>query len=474
MKSLLTVTHDSSRSRRRWLSWATWGLFLALLGLCYYWYFSWYYFLPRAVPVTWRAQLGEVGSVQLIEQVKKIYLHYHWKDVGSRVGREEIVTSGGQQCDGAVTVLKEMFASGLVEQLDLAVVDDDGVTHGHSIARITHQGRVIYADPSWGIVWFGLRGRDLHIDLTALEGLSRVGMPTPFFDRKLGRFPANIYDNLRRGQFQASLPDQTLGLLFPKITFRNHRLIGKSDGSADDIALLYGTYQSGLGSEKRLVQQVFPFESPGEACLFEFRLTKAEFDPLQLDIAGPSIAPDKMISIPNEAASVFVFLLKAGASGSFTLAPHNKLLGRRGIDSISACVVTGKNPQVKMVTSVELPESIRMIAGDGNVEIRGEPVGRGLPLCFKTCYWNRCLVEFVPTNQAQDYYLLHGSAGRWRKVRMEVSGLSRYAVVYEPTTMGSDTGLVGIVDAAGVWVNVSDIKVARLSPAESGNSFFSL
>jgi len=51
-----------------------------------------------------RAQLGEAEAVQLIEQMKNIYLHYHWKDVGSRVGGEEIVTSGGQQCGGAINV----------------------------------------------------------------------------------------------------------------------------------------------------------------------------------------------------------------------------------------------------------------------------------------------------------------------------------------------------------------------------------
>jgi hypothetical protein len=405
--------------------------------------------------------------------VKKIYLHYHWKDVGSRVGREEIVTTGGQQCDGAVAALKEMFAGGLVEQLDLAVVDDDGVTHGHSIARITTQGRVIYADPSWGIVWFGLRGDDLRVDLMTLEGLNRVGVPTPFFDRKLGRFPANIYDNLRRGQFQASLPDQILGLHFPKITFRNHRLIGRGDGSADDIALLYGTYQSGLGSEKRLVQQVFPFESPGEACLFEFQLTKAEFNPLLFEIAGPMIAPQKKMLVPNEAASAFVFLLKASFSSSFTLAPHNKLLGRRGIDAISARVVTGSDPLVEKATAIELPVSTRIIIGTGPAEIRWESAERGLPLCFKTSYWNRCIVEFVPTNQSKSYHLLYGSAGRWWKVPMQVSGLSRYAVVYEQT-MAGDAGVVGITDAAGVWVSSNEIKVARFAPAESGTSFFSL
>lgn len=473
MNSSPTGKRVSGKAAKRWLSWAALVFVLAVSGQCYRLYFSRYYFLPKATRYTLPIEFGESGTVQLIEQLGKIYLHYSWKGAGSRAGRDEIVR-GGQQCDGAVTVLKEMFMSAQVEQLDLATVDDDGITHGHSIAMITHRGHRVYADPSYGLVWLGGETRDLIADLTELRNLSRVGAPTPVFDHKLGRFPSVIYDNMRHGRFHCALPNEPLLLSYPVFTFKDRFLVGMKDGSNQDIEFRYGSYQSSLGCGKRLIHQVFSINGKSATCLVEFQMTKADTNPLFFDITGSGIAKNKTLLVPNEAESLFLFICRTGKLTDFTLEPHGRALGGRGIDAISIRTEWGRGELTGRTIESMVAKAHRTINEHAPIEIRREKSDPSLSLLFKLNYWSRCMVEFVPGDQSKNYCLVYtDGSGVWN-LPMSASGLSRYAIVWEPKYAATTEGMVGITDVDGKWLTGDDIEVLRILPAESGASFFSL
>ena len=474
MKQLFTVVNDSGRTRLRWLSWATLGLLLALLGLRYYCYFSLYYFLPRAVPAMLQAQLGEAGAVQLIKQGRKLYFHYYWKGEGCRAGHDEIIATGGQQCDGAVSMLQKLLPELEVKQVDLATTDDIGVTHGHSIAMIERNGMRVYIDPSFGLVWLAAEGsRGLLDDLLNLNGLSRIGRPTPIFDHKLGGFPKVYYDNMRKGRFHAALPDEPLNLYYPLFQFGDIFKAGVEDGSNDDIARNYGSYQASLGSGNRPVIQLFSFRGAGDFRLLKFQLTKAECEPLQFDVSAREINGVKSLQVPNEAGAVFVFLRRINGWSQLSITPHHRTLGGRGIDAISVTTRFWDGERPARQLQGALAEGRRVIAGTGPIEIRNEQTDLALfPLELE--YWGRCIVEFVPLNQSADYFLVYGDGQKMRELPMQISGFSRYAIIYVDEVAAASKGILGIVGQDGRWLKNSDLQVFRAMPAESGASFFTL
>jgi hypothetical protein len=57
---------------------------------------------------------------------------------------------------------------------------------------------------------------------------------------------------------------------------------------------------------------------------------------------------------------------------------------------------------------------------------------------------------------------------------MQISGFSRYAIIYVDEVAAASKGILGIVGQDGRWLKNSDLQVFRAMPAESGASFFTL